>query len=178
MTTERDAMLALATSKTWEVEIRINGESVLTLGSSHLSGIENISDYAADIENCAVHLLSFIGRHVPARFVSVDLLNVERTVSDDLRSRLRAAAQAPGVREALAAAMMRCSLATGHGDTFESLLVELEWQVQRLQNRTLVLRALEQIKCHLYAVPADKPWIADCRAIADRALSDTSERGE
>jgi hypothetical protein len=39
------------------------------------------------------------------------------------------------VREALASAMMRCSLATGHGDSFESLLTEMEGQVQRLQSR-------------------------------------------
>jgi hypothetical protein len=31
--------------------------------------------------------------------------------------------------------------------------------------------ALETIKCYLYSVPPDKPWIADCRAIADRALA-------
>jgi hypothetical protein len=48
-------------SKTWEVEIRVNGETILTLGSSHLSGIENIDDYANDVRNCAQHLLSFIG---------------------------------------------------------------------------------------------------------------------
>lgn len=43
------------------------------------------------------------------------------------------------VREALASAMMRCGLATGHGDTFESLLSEMEWQVQRFQNRLAAL---------------------------------------
>ena len=48
-------------SKTWEVEIRVNGDTVLTLGSSHLSGIENIDDYVDDVRNCAQHLLSFIG---------------------------------------------------------------------------------------------------------------------
>lgn len=36
-------------------------------------------------------------------------------------------------REALAAMMIRTGLATGHGDTFESLLVEAEWQIMRLQ---------------------------------------------
>jgi hypothetical protein len=38
-------------------------------------------------------------------------------------------------REQVAAAMMRCSLATGHGNTLESLLAEMEWQVNRLQNQ-------------------------------------------
>ncbi len=36
-------------------------------------------------------------------------------------------------RESLAAMMMRVGLATGHGDTFESLLTEAEWQIERLQ---------------------------------------------
>jgi hypothetical protein len=39
--------------------------------------------------------------------------------------------------EQVAAAMIRCSLATGHGDTLESLLAEMEWQVNRLQNRVV-----------------------------------------
>ena len=39
------------------------------------------------------------------------------------------------LREELAAAMMRCGLATGHGDTVESLIGEMEWQVERLQSR-------------------------------------------
>lgn len=48
--------------QSWEVEVRVNGRDVLTLGSSHLSGIPNIDDYADVIEKCAANLLSFIGR--------------------------------------------------------------------------------------------------------------------
>ena len=33
-------------------------------------------------------------------------------------------------REKVAAWMMQCGYATGHGDTIEDLLVELEWQVR------------------------------------------------
>lgn len=36
-------------------------------------------------------------------------------------------------REAFAAMMLRTGLATGHGDTFDSLLAEAEWQIERLQ---------------------------------------------
>jgi hypothetical protein len=45
----------------WEVSVSINGENVLTIGHDHLSGIENIDDYADEVRNCAQHLLSFIG---------------------------------------------------------------------------------------------------------------------
>lgn len=43
------------------------------------------------------------------------------------------------VREKVAASMLLCGLATGHGDTLESLLTEMVWQVERLQNRALEL---------------------------------------
>jgi hypothetical protein len=45
----------------WEVEIRIEGESVLTIGHTHLAGIEDIDRYADAVRTCAEHLLSFIG---------------------------------------------------------------------------------------------------------------------
>lgn len=58
----------------------------------------------------------------------------------DFETRIRAALATPTqpaspieqgeVREALAAFMLRNSFATGHGDTFASLLSELEWQVR------------------------------------------------
>ena len=50
----------------WEVEIRIGGERVLTIGHSHLSGIPNIDDYGDTVRTCAEHLLSFIGSGDPA----------------------------------------------------------------------------------------------------------------
>jgi hypothetical protein len=45
----------------WGVDIRINGERVLTIESNSLSGIENISDFADTVRECAEHLLAFIG---------------------------------------------------------------------------------------------------------------------
>lgn len=47
------------TVQSWAVTVSVNGEDVLTISSSHLSGIENIADYAdgdvarlrADLEN-------------------------------------------------------------------------------------------------------------------------------
>lgn len=44
-------------------------------------------------------------------------------------------------REELAAMMIRVGFATGHGDTFDSLLAELEWQIERL-NRLAFNRPL------------------------------------
>ena len=41
-----------------------------------------------------------------------------------------AALVAAAEREKVAAWMMQCGCATGHGDTIEDLLVELEWQVR------------------------------------------------
>ena len=46
---------------TWEVAITVEGEHVLTIGSNHLAGVENIDDYADTILTCAQHLVSFIG---------------------------------------------------------------------------------------------------------------------
>ena len=50
--------------QSWEVEVRVNGDSVLTIGgegAAHIAGIENIDDYARTVETCAHHLLAFIG---------------------------------------------------------------------------------------------------------------------
>lgn len=50
--------------QSWEIEIRINGKSVLTiggLGAAHVAGIENIDEYADVVREAAQHLLSFIG---------------------------------------------------------------------------------------------------------------------
>jgi len=48
--------------KHWAVEIRVNGDEILTLESNCLSGIENIADYRDVVVNCAEHLLAFIGK--------------------------------------------------------------------------------------------------------------------
>jgi len=45
----------------WGVDIRVNGECVLTIESNCLSGIDNIADYADTVRECAHHLLAFIG---------------------------------------------------------------------------------------------------------------------
>lgn len=47
--------------QSWAVTVAVNGEDILTIGSTHLSGIENIDDYADAVRTCAKHLLSFIG---------------------------------------------------------------------------------------------------------------------
>lgn len=55
--------------KSWEVEIRSNGETILTIGSWGLCGIENISDHADLVRNCAENLVSFIGPENPEPFI-------------------------------------------------------------------------------------------------------------
>lgn len=47
--------------QSWAVTVTINGDEVLTISNSHLSGIENIADYADAVRNCGEHLLAFIG---------------------------------------------------------------------------------------------------------------------
>ncbi len=47
--------------RTWEVEIRVNGTDILTIGNTHLCGISNIDDYAETVREAARHLLAFIG---------------------------------------------------------------------------------------------------------------------
>lgn len=49
----------------WGVDIRINGERVLTIESNCLSGIDNIDDYRETVIECARHLLAFIGEDKP-----------------------------------------------------------------------------------------------------------------
>lgn len=46
----------------WEVEVRLNGETALTIGHNHLAGIESIEEFDGEVETCARHLLAFIGR--------------------------------------------------------------------------------------------------------------------
>jgi len=47
--------------ESWEIEIRTSGNTILTIGSWGLSGIENITDYADLVRHCANHLYAFIG---------------------------------------------------------------------------------------------------------------------
>jgi hypothetical protein len=37
--------------------------------------------------------------------------------------------------EKLCGMMIRCCLATGHGDTFDDVLAELEWQINELMEK-------------------------------------------
>jgi hypothetical protein len=46
----------------WGVSVSVDGESVLTIESNCLSGVENIADHEDTVETAARHLLSFIGR--------------------------------------------------------------------------------------------------------------------
>jgi len=46
---------------TWEVTVNVEAKHVLTIGSDHLAGVENIDDHADTILTCAQHLVSFIG---------------------------------------------------------------------------------------------------------------------
>lgn len=46
----------------WAVEVRVNGEAILTIESNNnLCGVANIDDYADVVRTCARHLSSFIG---------------------------------------------------------------------------------------------------------------------
>jgi hypothetical protein len=47
--------------ESWEVEIRLKGEAILTIGSWGLCGVGNIADHADLVRHCAEHLNSFIG---------------------------------------------------------------------------------------------------------------------
>lgn len=45
----------------WEVEVRVNGERILTIGRDELSGVSDIERHAGIVRTCAEHLASFIG---------------------------------------------------------------------------------------------------------------------
>ena len=57
----------------WGVDIRVNGELVLTIESNCLSGIDNIADYADTVRECAHHLLAFIGDGVAEPLNTMEL---------------------------------------------------------------------------------------------------------
>lgn len=52
---------AMGIARQWEVEVRVDGETVLSIGSGYLSGVNDLGPYAATIRNCAEHLMAFIG---------------------------------------------------------------------------------------------------------------------
>ena len=54
----------------WAVTVEVNGETILTIGHNHLSGIENIEDYADTVRSCAQHLLSFMGLDAEGREIA------------------------------------------------------------------------------------------------------------
>lgn len=45
----------------WAVSVEVNGDNILTIGHNHLSGVDDIQEYADVIRGAARHLLSFIG---------------------------------------------------------------------------------------------------------------------
>lgn len=57
---EREEIAIKRPIQSWEVEVRINGSSGLTIGHNHLAGMENIDEFRDVVENCARHLMSFI----------------------------------------------------------------------------------------------------------------------
>lgn len=62
-------------------------------------------------------------------------------------------------REKLAAWMMRQGYATGHGDTVEDLLKELEWQIKE-REREACAKAVEA-EAHMFATLAAAKSLAD-----------------
>ena len=76
-----------------------------------------------------------------------------------------AALVADAEREKLAAWMMRQGYATGHGDTVEDLLKELEWQIEeRIRNeREAIAQSLDK-QADLACDEIDKQWAQEMAA--------------
>lgn len=74
----------------WGVDVRVNGQGVLTIESNSMSGIENIQDHADAVRTCAMHLLSFIGEPDLSAALSCRDREIER-----LREALRPFAEYP-----------------------------------------------------------------------------------
>ncbi len=64
----------------WAVSVDVNGVTVLTIGHNHLSGADNIEDYADVVRNCAEHLLAFIGPEEVAADTSRIGSNIKTTL--------------------------------------------------------------------------------------------------
>jgi hypothetical protein len=73
-----------------------------------------------------------------------------------------AALVAAAEREKVAAWMMRQGYATGHGDTVEDLLQELDWQI-REQERELIARSMDK-QVDLACDYLDRKWAQEMAA--------------
>jgi len=61
--------------------------------------------------------------------------------------------------ELIAAWMVRQGFATGHGDTTEEILVELDWQVAEIKaRRDELLEALEKVDSY-WSSPGEDDWV-------------------
>ena len=93
------------------------------------------------------------------RDVPIASLGTHHNALDDAKSQamhlMTLRAQAP--EQLLADWMLRNSFATGHGDTFEDLLAELQWQVDEL--RAAVLEDAD------YDATQDVPYVSSLRAV-------------
>lgn len=69
--------------ETWAVSVDVNAETILTIGSNHLSGVNNIEDYRQTIINCAKHLLAFVGE--PEVAVNADAATTSQIISTPWR---------------------------------------------------------------------------------------------
>lgn len=58
--------------QSWEVEVRVNGDHILTIGTTYLAGVSNIEDYADIVRQAGNHLLSFIGPEERQPFIIDD----------------------------------------------------------------------------------------------------------
>lgn len=65
--------------------------------------------------------------------------------------------------EKLASMMLRCSLATGHGETIDDLISEMEWQIKERSNRA------EAAESRLAAIDA---YRGEAEKVADRVTID------
>lgn len=59
-------------SESWEVEVSVDGENILSIGSGCLAGVDNIDDYKKDVIRAGESLLSFIGHPRPSQWISVE----------------------------------------------------------------------------------------------------------
>ncbi len=59
-------------SDSWSVEVRVDGEIILVLSDSVISGVPNSQDYAREIRTAAENLLAFIGPEKPSEWIDPD----------------------------------------------------------------------------------------------------------
>ena len=68
--------------KSWEVEVRLQGTRILTLGHDHLAGVYDIDKYADAVRTCGEHLLAFIGNGEPVECFACHGSQQERWVGN------------------------------------------------------------------------------------------------